>query len=427
MKFLYQILDFLKTLFPSTRSEIVVFLLFVLGYGSLAYFIAVNFSIVFDNRIPWDAYFSFDNRAIVLNGGGYERHPLANYYFDWIKEFALWISNGKLDTTFRIVLALMSSITVSFAQLQIFKYLKNVIRIPLFLSVFLVVFSGIFVTPLLLSFTPETYTYTFFFLTFYNYYVALVLRKNKTLSLPALSFFSLAIGGLTITNIVKVYIPMLFEHRIFSSWKKFGWATIRVVISIGLFILLFLNRLNFNFQNFITKSGEQYGKFSKVKSTPLWDMIYSWFFGGSILFSGYEVRDYHNLNKTFYYKALFMDVYQSIAPYIVIGIIFISVFWSYFKNFKNKLVQILMISFLVDILIHCVMKFGIHTAYIYGGHFVFIVPLMLGWLFYAYRNQPRFLSFLFSMLGICFVFFAMNNYIRFEEFLNFLQLYYKTN
>ena len=89
------------------------------------------------------------------------------------------------------------------------------------------------------------------------------------------------------------------------------------------------------------------------------------------------------------FSLLFMDVFTSVAPYIFVGAVLILVFWSYFKNFKNKFVQILMLSFFVDIIIHCVLKFGLHTSYIYGGHFIFVVPMMLGWLFFGYKNSPK--------------------------------------
>ncbi len=425
LKLKQKLIDFVKTILPFNLHEIMVFTIFLVIYGVFAYYIATRFSIVFDDRIPWDAYFSFDNRAIVLTGGGFERHPLANYYFDWIRNFALSLSGGKMDATFRLVLALLSSTAVSLTMVQIFKYLKNIIQLPTFIVYFLTAFFGIFVTPILLSFTPETYTYTFFFLVFFNYYVALKFRKDENLSLPAISLFGLAIGGLTITNAVKVYFPILFEKKLFKSWKNFGWAALRVLFSVGLLVLLFLNRLNFDFQNFFTKTGQQYEKFSKVKDTPLWDAIYSWFFGGSMLFSSFIVRDYHNTAKTFYYKALFMDVYQNWLPYVFVGIMIAMLIWSYIKNFKNKLVQILMISFLVDIIIHCVLKFGVHTSYIYGGHYIFVVPLMIGWLFYAYRTSPKILSFLFSILCICLVYFGLNNGIRLIEFVDFLNLYYK--
>ena len=418
-------LKFLSFSFPSSRIEGVLFLFFLIAYGILATFISLNFRIVFDNRIPWDAYFSFDNRAIVMTGGGFERHPLSIYFFDWMRNFALWISGGKMNETFRLVLALCSTITISLANIQIFKYLKNIVQLPSKISIFLILFFGIFVTPILLSFTPETYTYTLFFLVLFNYYTALKLRKNEKLSTVALVFGGLGIGGMTITNIIKVYLPILFEKNIFRSWKNFGNAALRVVISVGVFVLLFLNRLNFDYEKVFTKAESQYEKFSNAKIIPVWDMIFSFFFGGNMLFSGYEIRDYHNAEKTFYFKALFMETYSSFWNYFFVALIFVLVFWSYFKNFKNKLVQVIMISFLVDIFIHCIVKFGLHTSYIYGGHFVFVVPLMLGWLFFSYKNHPKMLSFLFSVLSVCFLYFGVNNFLRMNEFFEFLQKYYQ--
>ena len=191
----------------------------------------------------------------------------------------------------------------------------------------------------------------------------------------------------------------------------------------AVFVLLFLYRLNFNFLNFLNKTGEQYEKFSKPIVTPIWDMIVSWFFGGNMLFSRFVTRDYHN-QKGFEYKALFMGVYDSWFSYVFVALIMILIFWSYFKNFKNKLVHILMISFAVDILIHCVLKFGLHTSYIYGGHFVFVFPLLIGWLFYSYKNSPKTLSFLYVSVWILFFYLMMNNLFRMGEFFEFLNRYY---
>ena len=143
-----------------------------------------------------------------------------------------------------------------------------------------------------------------------------------------------------------------------------------------------------------------------------------------MIFSSFVVRDYHN-KKGFHYNAIFMDVFTSVIPYIFVAAVLILVFWSYFKNFKNKFVQILMLSFFVDILIHCVLKFGLHTSYIYGGHFIFVVPMMLGWLFFGYKNSPKMLSFLTVFVGILFVFLVANNVYRMEEFFWFLEQNYK--
>ena len=420
-----KILSFLKSVFPSTKTELLIFLFFVIVYGANAWFIAENFRIVYDDRIPWDGYFSFDNRAIVQTGGGFERHPLSNYFFDQIRNFALWISGNRYDSVFRLVLALFSTVVIALANVSVFKYLNNIIKLPLKISLLILAFYGLFVTNILLSFTPETYTYTLLFLSIFNYYSAKKIKEEKSVSFAATIFGSIFIGGLTITNIVKVYIPFLFEKKIFWNWKKIGWAVAKIATSVVVFVFLFLLRLDFNFQNFLNKTEEQYDKFSKPKVTPLWDMITSWFFGGNVLFSNYEIRDYHTKDKTFYYKALFMDVYTSAIPYFFIGLILLIVILSVVKNYKNKLIWILVISFSIDILIHCVLKFGLHTSYIYGGHFVFVYPLLLGWLFFSYRNKTISLSILYGVIMMMTVYLGFNNFYRLGEFYQFLETYYK--
>ena len=416
--------DFLKTVFPETKFELFLFLIFLTAYGILGTAIALNYRIIFDDRIPWDAYFSFDNRAIVMTGGGFERHPLANYFFNWIREFAYLFSNGKKDEIFRLVLAWCSNLAVSLSLVQIYKYLKNIITLPKKISLLILFFFSFFSTPILLSFTPETYTYTLLFLVLFNYYADLKLRKEEKIPAAALALAAVSIGGLTITNIVKVYIPLLFEKNVFRNWRKFGNLLVRGLISILIFVLLFMYRLDFKFLNFLNKSGEQYEKFSNPKVTPIWDMIASWFFGGNMLFSGFVIRDYHN-KKGFQYKALFMDVYTSWIPYVFVAAVLLLILWSFAKNFKNKFVQILMISLLVDIVIHCILKFGLHTSYIYGGHFIFVVPLLIGWLFYGYKDSPKTTSFLYVMISVLFFYLIINNIFRMKEFFDFLEMYYQ--
>ena len=418
-----KIRSFFSYIFPCYGVELIVFMLGLIGYGVLATIIAWDYRIVYDDRIPWDAYFSFDNRAIVTTGGGFERHPLANYFFDQIRELALFFSQGKRDGVFRLVLSWFSVVAISLSCVQVFKYLKNIIELPTYLALLLVLFFCFFSTNILLSFTPETYTYTLLFLLIFNYYAARRLHENKGISIMALTLGGVAIGGLTITNIVKVYIPLLFEKNVFRKGKALGSVLLKGFVSVAVFVLLYLNRVNFDVYRIFAKTGEQYEKFSKPKITPIWDMIVSWFFGGNVLFSNLVVRDYHN-KKGFEYKALFMDTYSTGLPYVFVGLLLGLVLWSYIKNFRNIFVQILMISFLVDITIHCILKFGLHTSYIYGGHFVFIYPLMIGWLFFAYRKSPKMLSFLASVLGVMTFYLIINNIYRMEEFFIFLNTFY---
>ncbi len=419
-----KIINFFKLIFPFTYTELAVFLFFIICYGILGSYIAVHYRIIFDSRIPWDAYFSFDNKSILMTGGSFERHPLSYYFFNWVKEFSLYISGGKMDANFRLTLAWLSNIIITLNIVQVFKYLKNIISLPLWLSIFIIIFFGTFSTNIILSFTPENFTYTLFLLSLYNYYAAIKLRKEERTPAIALSLAGITIGGLTVTNFVKVFIPLLFEKNLFSNWKKFGNAVFRVIVAAICFILLYLNRIDFKYQNIFSKTNQQYEKFSNVESMPTWDMIISFFFGGNILFPGFIMSDKHNM-KGFNFKGLYMDLYSSPFPYLFITILLLLICWSYLKNFKNKWVQVIAISFLVDIIIHCVMRFGLHTSYIYGGHFVFVYPLLLGWLFYAYRSSPKIISFLTLILAVLFTYLLFNNIFRMTEFFWFMENYYQ--
>nr|WP_314493234.1 DUF6080 domain-containing protein [uncultured Chryseobacterium sp.] len=417
-------INFFKIVLPSTFVELGIFIFFLSAYGILGSYIAVNYRIIFDSRIPWDAYFSFDNKAIIMTGGSFERHPLSYYFFNWIRHSILFFTNGKTDMSFRLILAWISNFIISLSLVQVYKYLKNIVRLPVLTSMLIVVFFSLFSTNILLSFTPETYTYTLFLLLLFNHYTAIKFKKDGKIAGSALLLAGVTIGGLTVTNIVKIFIPVIFEKGLFRSWRRFGNAAFRVLLSCGIFIVLYLNRIDFKYQNILSKSGEQYEKFSNVNSTPIWDMIYSYFFGGNILFPSFFIREKHNM-KGFYFKAIFMETYSSIFAYIFIGVILGFVLWSYFKNFKNRLVQILILSLMVDIIIHCIFRFGLHTSYIYGGHFVFIYPLLLGWLFFAYRKSSRTLSLLTTSTCILTVYLLLNNYHRMIDLFAFLNQYYQ--
>lgn len=416
-------INFFKTIFPVSSTELFVLLFFMVIYSAFGWFIADHFRLVYDDRVPWDGYFSFDNYSIVTTGGGWERHPFSNYFFDLIRETALWFSGGKTDATFRIVLSLFSATAISFTMLQFYKYFRNIIKLPLSVNLFLLLFFSLFTTPILLSFTPETYTFSFFLLVFFNYFAALKLSQEKRIGLLPLTGFGLLIGGLTITNIVKVYIPVLFEKGLFKKWKNIGRAILNGIISVGVFVFLYLWRLDFRIQLIIDQTSSQYERFSKPKVTPLWDMMTSWFWGGSMLFPSFIIRDYES-KAGFKYKALFMDVYSSWASYLFVAVITLLIIWGFIANYKNKLVQILGLSLLCDVIIHCVLKFGLHTSYIYGGHFIFVVPMLLGWLFYSQRGNPKTISALWVVLIILFAYLGFNNIYRLTEFITFASRYY---
>lgn len=417
---------FFQLAFPARKIEWCIFIVYLLIFCSSGYFIAQKYTIIFDQRIPWDAYFSFDNRAIVLTGGGFERHPLANYFFEYIRAFSLWVSSGKYDASFRFSLAVFSSFAMAFSILYVFKYLCYIIKLEYNIALLLSVFFSLFSTTLLLSFTPETYTYTQPLLLLFLLYASQQIQKKRPLSSLAMILGAMSIGGLTITNTAKVFLPTLFEHQLYKRTRNLLFAFGKISLSIFALLGLFLYRMDFNYQQILHKTETQYEKFSQPKITPIWDMIASWFWGGNMLFPSFIMRDYHS-KEGFQYKALFMDTYSSFASYIWVILIFLGIIWAVLKQRKNTLIYILLSFGAVDTIIHIVLKFGLHTAYIYGGHYIFLVPLFLGWLLSSYSSASRYRIIIVCTLIVMMTFLFMNNLYRIQEFWDFIERYYKVS
>lgn len=359
-----------------------------------------------------------------MTGGSFERHPLSYYFFDAMRTFIFLFTDHKTDFRFRAALAFFSNITISLSLVTVYKYLRNIVVLPSFYALMIVVFYSLFSTNILLSFTPETYTYTLFLLLLFMYYSAVALAQKEKISGSALTLFSTFVGGLTITNIVKIFVPVLFEKNLFRNWKKFGNALLRITVAVAVFALLFLNRIQFKYENILSKSNAQYEKFSSAEPAPVWDMILSYFFGGNMLFSSFFLREKHNM-KGFYFQAIFMEPYSAVLPYLFVAIMLGLLVWAYFRNFKNRFVQIIMLSFAVDFAIHALGRFGLHTAYIYGGHFIYIFPLMLGWLLHSARFFPKILSALLLVIFLLMIFLLINNFHRMLEFFAFLEEFYQ--
>lgn len=120
-----------------------------------------------------------------------------------------------------------------------------------------------------------------------------------------------------------------------------------------------------------------------------------------------------------------MDTYPIFMPYFIIGLLHILIVLSIVTNRRNRLVMILSVSFIIDIVIHCILQFGLKSAYIYGGHFIFIYPLLLGWLFYSLREKQLLFTFSFGIFLLVFVFTFANNICRIVDFFKFITLYYQ--
>ena len=84
-------------------------------------------------------------------------------------------------------------------------------------------------------------------------------------------------------------------------------------------------------------------------------------------------------------------------------------------NIRNKWVQLIVSYFCIDLIIHFVFRYGMNEAIIFGGHWLFIIPMLLGWL-YVKIPKKLYLAMDWILLGSIGVIATMNYMEIFRSF-----------
>jgi hypothetical protein len=103
--------------------------------------------------------------------------------------------------------------------------------------------------------------------------------------------------------------------------------------------------------------------------------------------------------------------YNALFPLVMCSILYVIVIIALAVNIKQKSVWLLLSFFLSDVLIHMVFGYGIFGSYIFGLHWLFIIPLSIGWLYHSMKSKR--LKIGLDVLVICIaVFCAFHNFPR---------------
>ncbi|WP_291030295.1 MULTISPECIES: DUF6080 domain-containing protein [Dysgonomonas] len=154
--------------------------------------------------------------------------------------------------------------------------------------------------------------------------------------------------------------------------------------------------------------------------SSLFQMVFTHFFGSPIFFP--PMMNYTAYNSTMQY--IIEGNYSYWWQYTFVALILAIIVAALVKNYKNPFVQMIFLLFLIDIIIHCVMKFGINQPFIYGAHWVYCIPLLFGWLYNKLEEKQAkaFVVFLICM----FVGLIINNLYHLTDFINMAQSLYPT-
>lgn len=409
-----QLKELLKYLLPACRLELVVFVVSLVIYLAYSLIIVYNTSLIDHNTIWSDIYFSFDNQQFYTKGYAYvEAHPLIRLFMFPILKFGnllLLFFTYKAKTLWY---AVAFGTLVAMSNVYVFRYLKRVVGLKLLVALLLTAFYGFSATNLILSFTAESFTFTAFILPLMLVFYSEYIKKEERITLSTNLFFAISLGGITFTNFVKGLVPMLFQGNERKSLVK------KLLLVIGVFCVILACT-----PGFLDSSLSLFSKFSAYgdasstitesdKSFNVFRNITDLFLGASILFSSFYVKVELQYDKMV--DMITLGYYQNYWAFVFLAILYLSVIVAIVRGYRNRLIQMLFLIFFVDIFIHLICLYGLQDPFIYGGHWVCMIPLFLGWL-YKSLNSQRLQRVFVSVLSLMLIFLILNNTTAMVEF-----------
>lgn len=408
---------FLKMFLPKSGVEKLLFSGLFIFYYCIGLYMAFTTSIIDHPVLETDLYLSFDNPLILKYGRSQiNGHPLMYiffYPFVIIGNLIASIVGFKAKT---LLFLMLSSSMISMSCVYIYRYIYEIVELKKKLSLLFSIFYAFFSTNLILGFTPESFSLSAFFLTFSVYYYSYFIKNNTLPSFSSTAILScICLGGVTITNFVKGVIPVIYlkdtKINIVKRILGLGLIFFGIILFIHIALQLVDGR---NYFYMILFHKDEFSSYKMDIGYQYWNVVFSKFWGSPILFpevinNTFLVRSVHRIIRS-------VDVidYAFWWQYAYMGVLTCMVIVSFIKNYANKFVQILFLLLSVDIIIHCVYQFGFSWPFIYGGHWVYCVPLLLAWLYKSFKKSI--LNIFYYVICGMTIFLIVNNLIRLFEF-----------
>ena len=327
-----------------------------------------------DNAIG--AYLGYDNYfRFTTSGGAWDvSHPLITplYLTNRVLLVPLLGEGGAL-----VVMLLGSALLMALAVAGCCGYLRRVVQLGTGRSLLL---SGLLLstfTVMTLSFTVESYPLSMALLVLSLLCLSGQLKQEKRLSGWHATLWSLVLGGVTLTNFAKP-LSLLLLSKEESLWRR-----VRKVLLPTLLLLALVVAVGYFYQQRGTGAEEpmltaQVNDLLRFQTRSA-DLVPD-FFGHPLLISDLEMRELHG--ETVLRPTPYACWAMQLLPWGVV-LLLLSMIWV---GRRYPLAWAIPLYLAVDVAVHLIGGYGLDEAIIFGGHWVFLVPMALGWL---YRVLPR--------------------------------------
>jgi len=195
----------------------------------------------------------------------------------------------------------------------------------------------------------------------------------------------MSLGGITTSNIVKGLAPMLFMKE-----SKFEIIKRSFIICLTFLVVMLLIFISLNY-NFSQKTIDDRFLGYVITFSGMWEYIFDRLWGSAIFFPEITtmfIEGKPSLSDTFFqFESLVLDFYRHWWQYLYTATLLLFTIVAIFKGYKNKFVLLIFSTLFVDIFIHVICRFGLGEGFLYGAHWIYSIPLLLGWLYKTTKNE----------------------------------------
>lgn len=351
------------------------------------------------------------------------RHPLLAFII-----WPLWLLNAGLSALFGVncvqyVVAVPVMLASFYAYLFIYRINRDVIRLQQYDATLLSAFYFSFAYIMLSVLVPDHFTISMFLLMFTLYLSGLLIRFNREFTWYESALLFLITAGVTLSNGIKVFFSGLFVNG--KSFFRPTYLLLAVILPAGLLwgVAMWQNQTfimpkeqakkarlvrqaqqdslrvaqmtpvqkkNYEarqaqhaaaLKRQAAKSGapvknEGFWKWTDV-TTSRFHTIYENLFGETIQF-----HRQHFLEDTLVFRPVFVK-YDWLWSYVVEAIVLLLSVIGLWCGRRSRFLWLAVSFFAFDMVIHLILGFGINEIFIMAPHWLFVLPLAVGYAFRA--------------------------------------------
>ncbi|MDR1980212.1 MAG: DUF6080 domain-containing protein, partial [Tannerellaceae bacterium] len=366
-----------QPLFPLIRMEKRLFCLFFLVYGWIGYRMLFLTELIDIQNGGAGSYLGYDNLFhLKTNGGAFDvSHPFFNLFhivkYGVTKPFTLLFGEKA-----RAVICLLSmNILVSAGLTMLYRYMRRIVGIQAKRAALLTLFTGSFFTTIVLSFTTETYPFSFCFLIASLLILSTEYQQTGRFKEHTVSSLTFLTGGITITNAIKPAIALFLNTAPFRQKMR---TAVQTVFPFALCVVAVLGLYTAKSALFHEKETpvEQMLSLNRyfTKEEAFGKQLFTGFWGSAILCAPLERKTIGR--ETVLRPGEYPHVWQYTAMAFLLALLLVSAC----LHLNNRYVQLLLLYLGVDMAIHFIARYGMNEAILFGGHWLFAVPILLSWL-----------------------------------------------